>query len=300
MSFYSPRFWPTWLSLALLRLVVLLPLRIQYTLGRAFGRMLCHLIKRRRRIVAVNMELCFPEKTAAERKQMTLEVFENNAIGLFETANAWWSSPERFQRRVTIEGLEHIEAAKAEGKGVLLTGAHYSTLDLGGFLLGQALTFSTVYRPHNNPLFDRFICKGRERFVSGLIDNENSRAIIKQLRAGEIVWFAPDQDMGPRQSVCAPFFDIPAATVPATSKLARLGKAQVMIFGQYRISDDGEYRLTIEPALDDFPTGDEVADSTRVNAALEQAIRRYPTQYMWVHRRFKTAFDGSDKAALYK
>lgn len=229
---------------------------------------------------------------------MAVEVFENNAIGIFETAMAWWTKPQRFEHLCEIEGLEHIQKAQAEGQGVLLTGAHYSTLDLGGYLLGQSLKFDTVYRPHNNPLFDRFICKGRSRFVGKLINNENSRAIVKELRKGGIVWFAPDQDMGPKQSIFVPFFNNTAATVPATSKLARLGKAKVMIFGQYRLPDGKGYKLTITPALDPFPT-DEESDTKLVNACLEKAIRQYPTQYMWVHRRFKTQPD-LEKNALYR
>lgn len=296
MSFLTPRFWPTWLGILALRIVVLFPLKFQYVLGRLLGRMLYTLVKKRRHIVNVNLALCFPEKSAQERQQMAVEVFENNAIGIFETAMAWWSPSHRFDQLVQIEGLEHVQQAQTEGYGVLLTGAHYSTLDLGGFLLSQQLAFDTVYRPHNNPLFDRFICRGRSRFVNKLIDNENSRIIVKQLRKGEIVWFAPDQDMGPRQSLFAPFFGVNAATIPATSKLARMGKAKVMIFGQYRLPEGG-YKLTISPALATFPSDDIQRDTERVNLALEDAIRPFPTQYMWVHRRFKT--DERGKGYVY-
>ena len=286
-SFLAPRYWLTWLGILSLRIICLLPMKFQYFLGRMLGRILHKVVKKRRHIVEINLSLCFPEKSELERKAMAVEVFENNAIGIFETAMAWWSKPERFTNICVVEGLEHIQEAKAEGHGILLTGAHYSTLDLGGFLLGQHLEFDTVYRPHNNPLFDKFICQGRSRFVGKLIDNENSRAIVKELRNGGIVWFAPDQDMGPKQSVYVPFFGVNAATVPATSKLARLGKAKVMIFGQYRLPNGG-YKLTISPALDPFPTKDEETDTAQVNAMLESAIREFPTQYMWVHRRFKT------------
>ena len=288
MSFIAPRYWLTWLGIMSLRLISLLPMEFQYHLGRVLGMLLYKTVKKRRHIVEVNLSLCFPDKSSDERKKMAIEVFENNAIGIFETAMAWWSKPKRFAGKCVVEGLEYVEQAQADGHGVLLAGAHFSTLDLGGFLLGQNLKFDTVYRPHNNPLFDHFICKGRSRFVGKMLDNENSRAIIKELRAGGVVWFAPDQDMGPKQSVYVPFFGVPAATVPATSKLARLGKAKVMILGQYRLPNGQGYKLTISPALAPFPTKDEEADTTSVNAHLEQAIKAYPTQYMWVHRRFKT------------
>lgn len=299
MRFVAPRYWLTWLGIFSLRLICILPMPVQYQLGRLLGRLLYKLVKKRRHVVQVNLALCFPEKSEAERKVMAVEVFENNAIGIFETAMAWWSNPDRFAQLCEIEGLEHIQHAQAEGQGVLLTGAHYSTLDLGGYLLGQSLKFDTVYRPHNNPLFDRFICKGRSRFVGKLIDNENSRAIVKELRSGGVVWFAPDQDMGPKQSVFVPYFNQTAATVPATSKLARLGKAKVMIFGQYRLPNGRGYKLTISPALEPFPTKDEAADTALVNARLEAAIREYPAQYMWVHRRFKTQPD-HEKNYLYR
>lgn len=299
MRFIAPRYWLTWLGIFSLRLICVLPMPIQYQLGRLLGRLLYKLVKKRRHVVQVNLAICFPDKSEAERTAMAKEVFENNAIGIFETAMAWWSKPNRFTQLCEIEGLEHIQKAQAEGHGVLLTGAHYSTLDLGGYLLGQSLKFDTVYRPHNNPLFDRFICKGRSRFVGKLIDNENSRAIVKELRSAGVVWFAPDQDMGPKQSVFVPFFEQTAATVPATSKLARLGKAKVMIFGQYRLSNGRGYKLTISPALEPFPTKDEISDTAQVNARLEAAIRQYPTQYMWVHRRFKTQPD-HEKNYLYR
>lgn len=298
MSFFAPRFWFTWLGLFALRIICLFPMNTQYALGRLLGRFLYKAFGKRRHIVNVNLALCFPDKSQAERQAMAVEVFENSAIGIFETAMAWWSKPQRFERLCQIEGLEHIQKAQAEGYGVLLTGAHYSTLDLGGYLLGQSLKFDTVYRPHNNPLFDQFICKGRSRFVGKQIKNQNSRAIVKELRKGGIVWFAPDQDMGPKHSIFVPFFNNTAATVPATSRLARLGKAKVMIFGQYRLPNGQGYRLTITPALDPFPTNEE-ADTTLVNMFLENAIRQYPTQYMWVHRRFKTQPD-LEKNTLYR
>lgn len=299
MRFIAPRYWLTWLGIFSLRFICVLPMPLQYQLGRLLGRLLYKLVKKRRHVVQVNLAICFPEKSDAERTAMAIEVFENNAIGIFETAMAWWSKPSRFEQLCEIEGLEHIHQAQAEGQGVLLTGAHYSTLDLGGYLLGQSLTFDTVYRPHNNPLFDQFICKGRSRFVGKLIDNENSRAIVKELRSGGVVWFAPDQDMGPKQSVFVPFFNQTAATVPATSKLARLGKAKVMIFGQHRLPGGKGYKLTISPALEPFPTKDEVADTAKVNAQLEASIRKYPAQYMWVHRRFKTQPE-HEKNHLYR
>lgn len=229
---------------------------------------------------------------------MVAEVFENNAIGFFETAMAWWSSPQKLSKQVKITGLEHIEQAQAQGKGVLLIGAHYSTLDLGGFLFGQTQALSTVYRPHNNELLDYFLRKGRGRFTENLIDNRNTRGIIRSLKTGNVVWIAPDQDMGPKHSIYVPFFGQDAATVTTVTKLARLSKAKVMTLAQYRLPKDQGYELRVSPPLEAFPSDDEYMDTCRVNTAIEEAIRKYPTQYMWVHRRFKTHPKG--KGHLYR
>ncbi len=297
-QFFHPRYWPTWLQLALMRFIICFPMRVQYALGRTLGRLLYRLVKSRRRVVETNIALCFPDYDAAAQRQMAIEVFENNAIGFLETAMAWWSPDSRFENRVELEGYEHIEQAQAEGKGVILVGAHYSTLDLGGFLLGQTHKVSTIYRPHNNPLLDHYLRIGRNRFTDELIDNRNTRQVIRLLKVGKVVWLAPDQDMGPTNSIYAPFFGLSAATVPTVSRLARLSKARVMIFGQYRTPDNNGYKLTISEPLESFPSGDEQADTARINAELEHAIREYPTQYMWVHRRFKTHPKG--KNHLYK
>lgn len=292
------RHWSGLINLLLLRLITLLPQPWQFSLGRSLGRFLYRKIRRRRLVVQRNLALCFPELDQPQREQMAVRIFENNVIGFFETGMAWWANPRRYRNRVTIEGLEHIQAAQARGQGVLLVGAHYSSLDLGGFLLGQALTFSTLYRPHDNPLINYFLERGRRRFVKRLIPNSNAREVIKALRSGEVVWFAPDQDMGTRQSIFVRFFGQTAATVTASHGFARLGKAEVMIFGQYRNADGSGYRLTISPALADFPSSDEAVDTQRINDELEAAIRVEPEQYMWVHRRFKTQPDG--RGELYQ
>lgn len=297
-QFLHPRYWPTWLQLALMRLTICFPPAIQYAIGKLIGRTLFLLVRSRRQVVETNIALCFPECDALSRKRMAIEVFENNAIGFLETAMAWWAPASRFKNRVELEGYQYIQEAMAAGKGVILVGAHYSTLDLGGFLLGQTHKVSTIYRPHNNPLLDHFIKQGRARFTDQLIDNKNTRQVVRLLKAGKVVWLAPDQDMGPTHSIYAPFFGIDAATVPTVSRLARLSKAKVMIFGQYRIPETGNYRLLISPALDDFPSNNEEVDTARINTELERAIRQHPTQYMWVHRRFKTHPNG--KNHLYR
>jgi len=280
------------LSLGLLFVFSKLPFSWQRWIGRRLGGVMFRIMKRRRQITEVNLALCFPELGAKARTSMVREVFNNNAIGLFESAWAWWASDQRLEPCFEVRGLEHIAAAKAEGFGVLLTGGHYSSLDLGGRLMGMVTDYHLIYRPHNNALFQSVLSKGR-LFCAGQIDNRNTRQAIRALRKGDTVWFAPDQDMGPKQSIYAPFFGIEAATVPSAAKLAKLGNAKVLMFGQQRL-ENGRYLITVEPALENFPSEDLAADTAKINLELERLIKMSPAQYMWAHRRFKTHPEGKN------
>jgi KDO2-lipid IV(A) lauroyltransferase len=297
-SIYSPVYWPTWLGLGLLRMVNTLPFQTQLSVGQLLGRVLFTIAPKRRHVVYVNLKLCFPELDEPSLKQMAKQVFIENGIGIIETAMAWWSSREAFRQRVTIEGKEYLEEALSEGRGVILLGAHFSTLDLGGLLFSLFFPLHTMYRPHNNLLMDKVITKGRLRSIDSMIDRSDFRSVLKALKRNEIVWYAPDQDFGPTNSVFAPFFGVPAATVPATARLAKMSKSPVIMLSHHR-TIDGQYILRVHPPVKPFPLEDDVASATRINQEIEKGIRYEPTQYMWVHRRFKTQ-PSLKKSALYK
>jgi KDO2-lipid IV(A) lauroyltransferase len=114
------------------------------------------------------------------------------------------------------------------------------------------------------------------------------RGLLRQLKNNQAVWYAPDQNYSGKQSVFAPFFGIAAATTSATARLAAASGAAVVPFFQERLPGTRGYRLVLEPALEDFPGDDPAADTARVNAVIEEHVRRAPAQYLWVHRRFKT------------
>ena len=296
-KFSAPRYWPVWLGMAVLWLLNRLPWKLQILLGRILGRLL-HLFNRKRRLVTeVNVRLCFPELTSREQAQLVRRIFENNGIGFFETAMAWWSPLRLFRNRIHFKGREYLEAALAEGRGVLLLGAHFSTLDLGGLLFAQHYPVDAMYRRHNNDLMEEIINRGRSRYFGQSIERSNIRAVIKALRQNHIIWYAPDQDFGRKHSVFARFFGVQAATITATARLARLNDSPVLMLAQHRLPD-GTYELELFPALEGFPSGDDEADAQRINDELEKAIRKDPSQYMWVHRRFKTQPEG--KAHLYR
>lgn len=298
--FFHPRFWLLWLGLGLLWLVTQLPYRALLTIGRLLGAGMYRVAGERRRIAARNLELCFPEKSAKERKWLLKENFASTGIAFFEMAMSWWWSRQRLARLAHVEGLEHLKQAQLDGKGVILMALHFTTLEIGAALLGQKHTIDGMYREHGNPLFDFVQRRGRERhnLDSLAVEREDVRGMLKLLRAGRAIWYAPDQDYGAKQSIFVPLFGIQAATVTATSKFARLGKALVVPFTQERLADGSGYRLVIHPPLTDFPGESDEVDCLRINQWVEASVRECPEQYLWTHRRFKSRPPG--EAKLYE
>lgn len=264
-----------------------LPWRRQLALGRILGHLALHLAARRRAITETNLALCFPETDAHARRRLLIEHFESLGIGLVELPSAWWLSDRRLPRPVDVEGLDHLDQALARGRGVLLLTAHFTTLEIGARLLALYRPVTAVYRPHENPVLDRVIRRGRARRSTGIIERGDLKGLLRALRGGAIVWFAPDQAYLGAHSVEVPFFGVPAPTNTATSRIARASGAPILPFFVERLPGSGGYRLRIEPPLADFPGGDPAADAARVNAVLEAGIRRVPAQYLWSHDRFK-------------
>ncbi|MES2818024.1 MAG: lipid A biosynthesis lauroyl acyltransferase [Pseudomonadota bacterium] len=294
-SFLHPRFWPLWLGLGLLWLIVQLPYRVLLRLGQGLGAVLYRLAGSRRRIAARNLELCLPALSAAARERLLRDNFASMGMTFFEMAIAWWWPPARLARLGTLEGLEHLRQAQDEGQGVILMALHFTTLEMGGGLLGMQHGMYGMYRAHKNPVFDYVQRRGREQRLVGTVEREDVRAMVKVLRGGGAIWYAPDQDYGPKQSLFAPLFGIQAATVSATTAFARLGRAKVLPFIQVRLPEGAGYRLQVFPALNDFPGESEAADCLRINQWIEQAVRQCPEQYLWAHRRFKTRPPGEPK-----
>jgi KDO2-lipid IV(A) lauroyltransferase len=297
-SFLHPRFWLLWLGMALLWLVAQLPYRVLLCLGRALGGVMYRLASSRRKIAARNLELCFPAMAAAERTRLLKENFASTGIAFFEMAMSWWWPEARLTKLARIEGLEHLRQARAEGQGVILMALHFTTLEMGGALLAMQHGMYGMYRAHRNPLFDFIQRQGREQRLIDAVERDDVRGMLKLLRAGGAVWYAPDQDYGAQRSIFVPLFGVPAATVTATSKFARLGRARVIPFTQVRLADGSGYKVVVYPPLADFPGESEEVDCLRINQWIEQAVSACPEQYLWAHRRFKTRPAG--EAKLYK
>jgi KDO2-lipid IV(A) lauroyltransferase len=269
-----------------------LPLSWQMAIGKGLGIAMYHLARSRRHICEVNIALCFPELCAVQQKKLVRDTFISNGRGVMEIGLSWCRDPEDFRAIVTVKGQQHLYNALAQGRGVLLVSAHFSTLEIAGSLLALHHDFSVTYRRHKNPLFEALMKRGRQRHFEEVIERKEVRKAFRQLQRGKVLWYAADQDNGPRHSVFADFFGRPAASITATTTFASVNKSAVIFLSHYRTDDNQRYELIFSEALQDYPTGDEQQDVLRINALIEAAIRVAPDQYIWLHRRFKTRPEG--------
>jgi len=286
--FLHPRWWPSWLGIGFMWLMAQLPIRVQWWLGKLIGELAYRLVARRRHITEVNIRLCFPELSAAEQQALVRKAFHSNGIGIMELGLAWFRNPRQFASITQVHGLEHVDAALARGKGILLLGGHYSTLDLGGSLVTEHIDADVMQRDHNNPLINAVMTRARERRYGMALGSRDLRGLLRQLKQNRIVWYATDQDYGRKGIVFAPFFNIPTGSITATSRIAERSGCAVVPFSHFRREDKPGYDIYFQAPLENFPSGDDLADATLVNQTIEREIRRHPDQYLWMHRRFKT------------
>jgi KDO2-lipid IV(A) palmitoleoyltransferase len=299
LAFLHPRNWMTWAGLGLLWLLVQLPYPLMSRLGETLGKLSRPFLKRRERIARRNLELCFPDMTPEMRDVMIEKNFMSLGMGLFETGMAWFWPDKRVRRWFDVEGYQNLVEAQANNKGVMVVGVHFMSLELGGRVMGLCQPMMATYRPHNNALMEWVQTHGRMRSNKSMIDRRNLKGLVSELKKGEAVWFAPDQDYGRKGSTFAPFFSVPnAATTNGTYVLSRLSGASMLTVTMVRKADRSGYQLHIGKSLTDYPVKDEHEAARYINKVIEREILRAPEQYLWIHRRFKTRPQG--EASLYR
>lgn len=288
----GPRHWPAWLGIGAMALLARLPWPLQRALGRGLGVVLRVAMRDRRAIAARNLALCFPQLDDAARAGLLREHFAALGTGVFEFARAWWGSVAPLRHGMQIEGLEHMQAARAGGRGVIVISGHFTTLEVCGRLMCDHVPLAGMYRPHAAPVMEWAVKRGRLRYAAAMFTKQELRPAVKHLKQGGLLWYAPDQDPSRGDSVYVPFFGRPAHSLTSTHQLARLSGAAVVAFQHLR-RDDGGYTLRLLPAFDAFPSQDATTDTARVMATIEAMARAAPAQYLWIHRRFKRQPDGS-------
>jgi Kdo2-lipid IVA lauroyltransferase/acyltransferase len=286
LELLMPRYWATWAGLSVMRAIELLPFPVQRRVGSALGRLIRRLPLAYVRIARRNIELCMPALSPQGRAELLDRHCESLGVALCETADTWWSSDRRVHQLAEVQGLENLHAALAKGRGAIMIGGHFTTIEIATRILGTVVPLNVVYRPMKNALLSHIMFTSFSRHGKP-IAHDDIRTMIRALKKNEAVWYAPDQSYRNKGAAMVHFFGIPAATTTATSRLARISGAAVLTYFPERLPGNAGYRVVIGPALENFPGTDSTCDAERFNRLLEAQIRRVPEQYLWVHRRFK-------------
>jgi len=279
--------WPALPLLGLLRLAAALPHGLRLALGRSAGRIAYRVLGRRRAVARRNLQLCFPEWTAARRRRMLRAAFDSLGQGLVELAMGAWCSDAEVADRVEVEGARHLEEAVSRGRGAIALSGHFVALEF----TARALSYPpaglvAVYRPGGNAAFDWLVGRARLRVCAKTVSKYDVRGMVRSLRDGAVLWFAGDQMTDAKSAVLAPFFGEPAMTGTSLGRLARISGAPVVPWFTRRLPD-GRYRVELLPALEAFPGASPEQDAARINKLVEDHVRKAPEQYYWIHRRFK-------------
>lgn len=283
------------ISVFLMWLLHFLPLPILAWFGNALGMILYVFATERRRVARINLRLCFPEMGEAERNKLVRRHFCAFARSIIERGLLWWSSAQRIQRLVHVEGLEHFKSV--ENGPVILLAPHFVALDVGGSWLSQYGNMFSVYSNQKNLYLHEKLLRGRARFGDQLLlsRQQGLRPVVRALREGRPFYYLPDQDLAIKDALFIPFFGVPAATLNTVGRLAEMTSARVVPVTTRMLPHGQGYELRFYPPWENYPSGDMVADTRRVNEFIEQRVLEMPEQYFWLHKRFKTRPEGEER-----
>jgi KDO2-lipid IV(A) lauroyltransferase len=274
----------------IIRLVACLPLGAVRPLAFALGRAAYLLAARDRRTTTINLRLAYPNLAATEIRARAIQHFESLVYSLWETGLVWYGTPERLQRHSRIEGAEHLDAAIANGRGVLLLGAHFTTNEIAAAILPQTgHRCDVMYKRSRNALIEQLALHGRTGKGGRMVPSDKFVEMLKTLKRGGIFLYAPDQRFDGDGYVVVPLFGVPALSNPGTTFVARATRCAVLPFFPERLPNGAGYVIRIGAPLENFPSGDGARDVARYHGLIETAVERAPAQYLWSYKRFRPA-----------
>ncbi|MGJ8680253.1 LpxL/LpxP family Kdo(2)-lipid IV(A) lauroyl/palmitoleoyl acyltransferase [Paraglaciecola sp.] len=298
MAFLLPKYWLTWISIIILYSLSWLPYKLQIILSKLLGKLLKVLANKRYLVAKRNLQLCFPDYTEQQREEILKQNLDNAGMAILETSMGWWWPNWRVARKAEYEGYEHVEAIQAKGKGVLAYAIHNMNLEFSCRVAGSHLPSVVFYRKHNNALMEYMQYYGRNRSNKYMIHKRNVKGLIQALNDGELCMYLPDQDYGRNRSEFTPFFAVPdTATTTGSLLFAKEANCETVFLASIRTKTG--YKIKIMPGLENFPSGDDKYDVTRINQMIEKMIMLAPEQYLWMHKRFKTR-PTEDTPSLYE
>ena len=285
-SMLGPRYFLTWFGMGLLYLISLLPIQLQLFLGKFLGWTLYASGTHRKKIVEINLKLCFPKKTKKERKEMVREVFKDMGKGLLETGIGWWRSDKFIEKLITKRS--NFELLNEVDKGCIILLKHSTHAELDIRMTSSVFEAGGMYKNQTNKVMNYLMIKARNKYLNGLVTNRQTRRGIRFLNNGLKFMYAADQDYGTKGAEFIPFFGVPAATVTLPSDLLKRG-TKVFFFNVVRVGSG--YEITLE---DIGSKANEENFLKLMNETYEEAILKAPTQYFWMHRRFKNRPEGEE------
>ncbi|MGF6769545.1 KDO2-lipid IV(A) lauroyltransferase [Paraburkholderia sp. GAS199] len=277
------------LAIGLLKLFALLPYGLVARLGDGLGWLLYQIPSRRKRIVHINLKLCFPEWSEERREEVAQKHFRHAIRSYLERSVQWFGSAKKLEKLIQLDSA--IDLTDPNLPPTLFLGLHFVGIEAGSIFLNYSLKrqCGSLYQPMSNPELEEVAKAARARFGADMASRADSaRIVLRWLRDRKPVMLGADMDYGARNSTFVPFFGVPTCTLTAVGRLAKVGHAQVVPFIGEVLPNYKGYRLKVFKPWDNYPTGDDDADARRMNAFLEEQIPLMPEQYYWVHKRFKT------------
>jgi len=276
------------IGLRLLRASEKLPLPLTRKVGGLLGLVYYAANAKRRRIAKTNIALCFPELDDAGRKRILLGSYKAYGQGIMDLPHLWWGSDEKFNNMIEFEGLEFVTPLREQKTPIIFVTSHKPGTDFGGVGISSLMPMASMMKPMKDATLNKLFIKGRTRFGARMIMRDQGlRLVIQSMRNyKQCFYYIPDEDFGPEQSVFAPFFGIPRATLPTLGRLAKItGAAVIPAFAH---TTPTGYKVIFDAPLKNLPGPNTINDAARLNAAVEKDIRRAPDQYIWTFKWFKT------------
>ncbi|MDG2915199.1 lauroyl-Kdo(2)-lipid IV(A) myristoyltransferase [Bisgaard Taxon 10/6] len=293
-SYLQPKYWGTWLGVAVLLILAYVPFRWRDRLAAKLGIVIGRKARKQRRRAQINLAYCFPQWTEQQREQVIDKMFVTVTQVMLGIGEIAVRSKAHLQKRSEFIGIEHIKQAKAEGKNIILMVPHGWAIDASGIILHtHGMPMTSMFNPHRNPLIDWLWTATRERFGGKMHARQNGiKPFLTMIRNGDMGYYLPDEDFGAEASEFVDFFGTYKATLPGLNKMAKLAKAVVIpMFPRYN-AESGKYEMEIHPPME--LSDDPVQSARAMNAEIERFVTPQPEQYVWILQLLRTRKNGED------